>query len=402
MHATADDALVLLRDAMRRDAMGEDQRDSCGSGGVAGADDLRATADLVGIAPRLRRRGSAARLLARMLVDGEVGALPLPSRLHLEITNRCNSLCATCVRTREPEPWLDISKPDIARLLAPLESLTSVALQVNGEPLLYRGLPELIEYIKRRKVHVELNTNGVALRRQRADQLLACGLDQLNVSIDASRPETYARIRGVDALGRIKDNVARFMARRGPGGRSPRVAIWFTVSRHNILELGDVVELAIAIGVDEVYVQRLVHFDFGLAHEDDSMHGRLEAAQREAIAAAVARATAAGLAVRASGGHAPSAMLSGGDDAEVGGGDAEPYRGCRRPWESAVVMANLDVVPCCIATFVGERAEITMGNLGRESWPAIWTGDRYQAFRAALLHGPPPPSCARCGLCWSL
>lgn len=321
---------------------------------------------------------------------------PLPRRLHIEVTNRCNSLCTTCVRTRDPEPDWDLRPADLERMLAELADLESVALQVNGEPLLYRELPWLVSHLAARGVRAELNTNAVTLEHELARKLVDGSLAQLNVSLDGATAQTYARIRGVDAFDRVVRNVSSFLALRGPAPAAPRVVLWMTISRQNVAELEALVDLAIRLGVDGLYLQRLVFFEYGFARADDSLHGRLGEADADAVARATSKARDAGLDVSASGGHAPDAMLRALEE------DPEPFRACRRPSESAVIMANGDVVPCCISTFTAPRAAITMGNVLERSMTEVWSGERYRAFRAALRHGTPPECCARCGVCWSL
>ena len=320
-------------------------------------------------------------------------APPLPRRLHVEVTNRCNSLCTTCVRTREPESGSDLRPVDLERIFAELPALESAALQVNGEPLLYRELPWLVENLAARGVRVELNTSAITLEHELARRLVHGGLTQLNVSLDGATAATYARIRGVDAFERVVRNVASFMALRGPAPAAPRVVVWMTLSRQNVGELEALVELAIALGVDGLYLQRLVFFEYGLARAVDSLHGKLSDAETEAVARAVGKARSAGLEVSASGGHAADAMHAAIDD------DPEPFRACRRPSESAVIMANDDVVPCCISTFVAPREVITMGNIHRQTMAEVWSGERYREWRKTLREGTPPPAYVRCSIC---
>jgi hypothetical protein len=44
----------------------------------------------------------------------------------------------------------------------------------------------------------------------------------------------------------------------------------------------------------------------------------------------------------------------------------------------------------------------TLGNATQETLREIWNGAAYRDFRGALLGDQPPPSCANCGLRWSL
>ena len=329
------------------------------------------------------------------MTGGTIARPPLPRRLHVEVTNRCNSECETCIRTFDPDPDRDLSLDEVTRIVDGLPDLESVALQVNGEPLLYPHLRDVLRLLAQRGVRAELNTNAIGLSGERARALLEEGLAQVNVSLDGATAETYRRIRGVDAFARVVDNVRAFAAARLPSSSSPRVSLWMTMSRHNLDELPALVDLAAALGVEEVYMQRLVFLGRGLARSADSLHGRLEPRHRDAIAEASRRAGRAGVALTAAGRRDPADMLV----PPVG---AEPWRQCARPFSSAVVMADGDVVPCCIATFVAPRRELRMGNVLTQGWDRVWGSDRYVRMRADLREGPSPPFCTSCGVRWSL
>jgi pyrroloquinoline quinone biosynthesis protein E len=294
-----------------------------------------------------------------------------------------------------PDPDADMTVADVERMVAELPGLESVALQVNGEPLLHRDLASIVSVLTTRGVRVELNTNAIAFPPETARALVAAGLHTLNVSVDGVEARTYAQLRGVDALHRVVENTRRFLEIRGPAPASPAVWLWMVASRHNLTELPGLVDLAVTLGVDGLYLQRLVFFGEGLARPIDSVHGRLSERDRETIARAEACARDAGLALAASGGHGLADMLS-------ASSELEPQRACRRPFESAVVMADGEVVPCCISTFVAPRASIAMGNVLERGWEAVWAGEPYRHFRRDLREGELPAPCRRCGVDWSL
>ncbi len=319
----------------------------------------------------------------------------LPTRLHLEVTNRCNSPCQTCIRTHAPDPDRDLSVSEIEAITAGLPDLHSVALQVNGEPLLHPRLAEIVQGLVARGVRVELNTNGLLLGSERAALLLESGLDALNVSLESMEPRVYEALRGVDAQERVVEGIKKFLERRGATPAKPRVSLWMTVTRRNLVDLPRMVELAARLGAEEVYMQRLVYFEELQARSENSLHGQLTSEHRQIISQAQERADAAGVELRACGHHTPEAML------EMPAVHDE-WRSCRRPFEGAVVMANGDVVPCCISTFLAPRADIVFGNILREPWGEIWNGPGYQDQRRRMKEGDPPPHCVQCGSCWSL
>ncbi len=318
-----------------------------------------------------------------------------PTRLHLEITNRCNSPCTTCIRTLSPDAARDLSLGEIETIVDGLPELESVALQVNGEPLLHPQLPAIVSALTARGIKSELNTNGLLLGSGHADALIAAGLAGLNVSVEATTRSTYEELRGVDSIAKVVAGLETFMTLRGPAPATPRVSLWMTVTQRTMTDLPRLVDLAVRVGAEEVYMQRFVYFDDLLAREEESLHGRLTRDDRDLISEAQRRADRGGVVLRACGWHAPQNMLN-------VPRKPEHWRTCRRPWEGSVVMANGDVVPCCISTFTGSRSDIVMGNVLRDGWPRVWDGAAYRDQRARMSEGEPPPHCVRCGDCWSL
>lgn len=313
----------------------------------------------------------------------------LPTSLYIEPTNRCNSSCQTCPRTfGRGEEARDMTLPEFEALVGQFR-LERVVLHGIGEPLLHPGIFTMVRHLKAGGCgEVLFNSNAALLDRPKRKGLLASGLDEYRVSLDAATPGTYLRIRGIPAFERVVANVGALIKERKEAAR-PKISFWFMGMRENIGELPALVKLAGDLGVDEVYLQRLVHFDRGLAREGESLMGREEGA----IARAEVLASELGVPFRASGNATPEESL------RAKGG----WQGCRRPWNLSYVTANGNVLPCCIAPFAAEDPDsIVMGNAFRERFEDIWDGPRYREFRAGLRGGNPPQCCARCGTAWSL
>ncbi len=323
-----------------------------------------------------------------------------PVCLYLEVTNRCNLLCETCPRTFETlEPPADMDWALFTRIVDQLPTLSRAVLHGVGEPMLVRTLPRMVRYLKDRGVYVLFNTNGTLLSPRRAEALIATGLDELRVSLDAATPEAFLRVRGKPLFGRILSNLRAFIAmQRDLGATTPRVSLWLTGLRETIAELPDFVRLAAELGVREVYLQRLVYDDTGrgLARPDQALFARLAAAEDGPIAAATALAATLGVRLDASGATEPGLSLQAGDD-------PLPWSGCRRPWSLMYITANGRALPCCIAPFSTRGyAEYTLGDATQDDLRAIWNGPAYRDFRAALLGDTPPAPCEGCGVRWSL
>ncbi|MFJ7278678.1 GTP 3',8-cyclase MoaA [Kitasatospora sp. NPDC098663] len=138
--------------------------------------------------------------------------------LRVSLTDRCNLRCTYCMPA-EGLDWLpraqalgDDEVVRLVRIAVGRLGIASVRL-TGGEPLLRRGLPDLVGRIAALGPEVSLTTNGIGLART-AVALRAAGLERVNVSLDTLRPERFARITRRD---RIADVFAGLAAARAAG-----------------------------------------------------------------------------------------------------------------------------------------------------------------------------------------
>jgi len=325
--------------------------------------------------------------------------LPSPVEAYFEVANRCNSRCATCPLTFSPqEDAKQLSLEDFRTLVDQLPDLHRAVMQGIGEPLLNRDLAAMIGYLKARGVYVVFNTNAVLLTRRRQIELIESGLDELRVSLDGSTPETYLKVRGIPAFGRVITHVTEMVrTKRELEARLPRLSFWVTAMRENLPELPGLIDLAARAGVDEVYLQRLTFWGEGLAVAEQSIFRGDHAQVEPIIAEAERRATEQGVRFRGAGAMSPREGLL--DRPR----DDEPWRACSRPLRLAYITAEGNALRCCIAPFTGAPYEdIKLGNYLRDGVQAVWSGDKYRRFRRQLYSSQPPQSCRNCGLAWSL
>lgn len=138
--------------------------------------------------------------------------------LRVSLTDRCNLRCTYCMPA-EGLNWLpkaevlgDDEVLRLVRIAVRRLGITSVRL-TGGEPLLRRGLPDLVGRITALGPEVSLTTNGIGLARTAA-ALREAGLHRVNVSLDTLRPERYAAITRRD---RIADVFAGLAAAQAAG-----------------------------------------------------------------------------------------------------------------------------------------------------------------------------------------
>ena len=323
-----------------------------------------------------------------------------PICLYLETTNRCNLLCETCPRTFEDlEPPADMSWALFTQIVDQFPWISRAVLHGVGEPMMVKALPQMVRYLKQRGTYVLFNTNGTLLTARKGRELIAAGLDELRVSLDAAEPRAFLAVRGKDMFDRIVRNVRAFTAlQRAEGIERPLVSLWLTGLKETIDQLPDFVRLAHRIGVTEIHLQRLVFLPEGqgLARAESALFEKLEGDERRRLDQAAGLAEELGVRFNASGATEPGTSLQRATQ-------ARPWSLCRRPWTLMYFTAHGRAIPCCIAPFSMRGYDaFTLGDATRESLREIWNGPRYQEFRRALLSEAPPRACASCGVRWSL
>jgi cyclic pyranopterin phosphate synthase len=125
--------------------------------------------------------------------------------LRVSVTDRCNLRCTYCMPAEGldwlPKPEL-LTFEEMTRLVGIAVSLgvTDVRL-TGGEPLLRRGLTELVEMLAELepRPRIAMTTNGIGLDRL-AEPLARAGLDRVNVSLDTIDREAFAALTRRDRL----------------------------------------------------------------------------------------------------------------------------------------------------------------------------------------------------------
>jgi MoaA/NifB/PqqE/SkfB family radical SAM enzyme len=336
-----------------------------------------------------------------------------PRVVFIEVTNRCNLLCQTCVRTFfDREPLRSLTLNEFITIAEQFPHMQRALLHGIGEPLLNRELPEIIAYLKGRNVEVIINSNGTLLSPEWQEKLVNRRLDEYRCSIDGAKDETYARIRGANLLPKLKMGLEGLVrTKERLGSTTPRISIWCVGTRENLGELPDLVHLAARLGVPELYLQRLVYFaqdpaeQYGMASDERAIFGRDSDDKRSGamdeekiIEECTQLSKELGVDFRASGAREPLNSF-----ASARPEDFAPWQACLRPWTTAYVTANGNCLPCCISPFATNDYEsLILGNLLQRPFAEIWNAPLYQEFRTRLLSDHPNKACSSCGVYWSL
>lgn len=173
--------------------------------------------------------------------------------IHLQIipTNKCNQRCSFCAyRDKDYSNSQNFDERDEIpsyKLLALVNSAHSLGVRAveitgGGEPMLHPAFPELCYELKELGMDFGVVTNGSCLNGKGMEALV--GASWVRFSLDAARPETYAKLRGSfpDTLGVVRRKIKDLR------NRSPKtiVGVGFVVTAENWKEV-----LAAAVNAKE-------------------------------------------------------------------------------------------------------------------------------------------------------
>ena len=190
-----------------------------------------------------------------------------PSKLFVETTSRCNLGCFMCVKQTEGGCIAegDLSDAHFAALEPAFPTLEALILNGVGEPLLH---PRLEAFIRRAKAlmpaasWVGFQSNGLLLTPERALALAEAGLDKICLSVDASTPEIFSRLRQGGELPAIDSAFAALKAAKAQTGRDDlQVGAEVVVMRDNLSGLPATLEWAAQRGASFALVTHMLPYD---------------------------------------------------------------------------------------------------------------------------------------------
>ena len=305
-------------------------------------------------------------------------ASSLPAAVNIDVSDACNLACRVCSRElgydRRQRAFFPLA--DFERLVAELRP-AYLLLSGYGEPLLHRALPALVAAGAATGAQVALVTNGTLLDADRGAALRGAGLARLKVSLDAARPEPFAKMREGGDLDVILDNVRAFVAAPGP----TQVEVQMVLSQDNLDELLPMLALCAGLGLQPNFLGMFTYggqpgfVERALPGPDPAVLSVLEAGVAEAEARGMRRSEGALRQI-------------------IRGLDPSVSRApCYMPWYQVTISTDGEVYACCHHSVGGK----SLGNAVQHGFAAVWNGEAAQGFRARLrADRRADPVCAAC------
>ena len=96
-------------------------------------------------------------------------------------------------------------------------------LYFQGEPYLHPAMDHLVALCKQHGIYTSTSTNAHFLRPERAEAIVASGLDRLIISIDGMTQETYSSYRIGGRLDKVLEGTQNVLdaRRKSKGAKTP-------------------------------------------------------------------------------------------------------------------------------------------------------------------------------------
>jgi MoaA/NifB/PqqE/SkfB family radical SAM enzyme len=317
-----------------------------------------------------------------------------PSKIEVEISNRCNLACTHCIRRRPDfHPDLgDIALEDFEAILRQFRRTLTLTLTGFGEMMMHPQFLDVVAAARRILPHANIlgYTNGLLIGRQvGVEELVRSGIGQVHFSMDAATAETYRQVRCTPQFDRLVENIRGVIeTRRRLRSPRPFVGVNFTMMNENFREAPDYVRLAAGLGVDYIARPALILSHWGYTD------GARRITRREMVE--VLKETR-----RVAEELGAPVPLDGymrdpeGYFAHYEENRRESFRGCCFLWNHIQIDPFGNLKLCCMHPAASIHR---WGNLLQTPFRELWNSEPLRAARRALREGrlPAPPCAETC------
>lgn len=291
--------------------------------------------------------------------------LSFPSHVTIEPTTRCNLRCPIC-ETGNGSLDRSLSFLDFDKYTNLVDEcfhndVNTILLYFMGESFLHPRIYDMIAYASRLGIFVDICTNGDIVK---PSNVLASGVGQLSVQIGGMCQETHSIYRKKSQLDRVLKNVFELNKLQSTLMSDSILELGFIVMKHNEHEVPQFIDLVNSLenfkgNIIDPCVRNLEEADVFLPENKKYWFYDIEAYSSGILRPAVRKTN----------------------------------NSCSWIWNSAVVMVDGSVVPCCR----DPRGTYIFGNAFESSLASVWNGSKAVEFREMILSNQ--SSVSLCELC---
>ncbi len=253
----------------------------------------------------------------------------------------------------------------------------------GGEPFMHPRILDIMRFIKRRGMHLDMSTNFTLVDTSVAEQLVDIGIDHMTISLWSATADTYARQhpnkdgQTFEHMTRIIDYIAELKEKNNT--TRPALGMYNVINSYNFHEVDQMLEYAFAHRMNDIHFTPV---DI-IPQSTESL--ALNADQRDILARSVEQFSQKAQVLEKKYNHYTHIVHldnfiqrienKGADDGNYDTELLDKLSACYAGWAFARVLATGDV-NSCLKSF-----KIPIGNIYEKSFKKIWLGDKQKQFR---------------------
>ena len=181
----------------------------------------------------------------------------LPVEYIVETTAKCNLYCPMCPRETHKQPKADMSDDVFERLVRESGDTAEHMMLIGlGEPFMDPHIFERIEFCHRHSISSLLSTNGTFLDERISGRVLDSPLEQITLSFDGAKKETFEFYRKGAKFEKVRDNFVRFARMKHERRSKLQVVVQMVKMDGNAGEVDDFIAFWSAVpGVDQMRIK---------------------------------------------------------------------------------------------------------------------------------------------------
>lgn len=185
-----------------------------------------------------------------------------------ELTEGCNLKCIHCRATAQPERSKEeLTTEECFKIIDQLASFADpIVVLTGGEPLYRPDFFEIAKYGSDKGLRIAMASNGTMITPEVAQKIKDVGVQRVSISLDGSNAATHDSFRGIPGSFSEALQGARNL-------RAVGVEIQFntTITKHNVSEIQDILDLTISEGGIALHTFMLVPVGCGVEISDQVM-----------------------------------------------------------------------------------------------------------------------------------
>jgi len=272
-----------------------------------------------------------------------------PESLSIEPTNLCNLKCPECPsgNNRMTRPRLFLPEPDFKKAVeesAPW--LSFLQLYFQGEPFLHPKFIDFIGFASSKNIYTSTSTNGHFLTHENCQKIVQSGLNRLVISIDGTTQESFEKYRVGGSLDLVVEGITRLIeAKKALKKRTPYIIIQFVVFSTNEHQINEIRKLARSLQVDSLKLKSAQIEDYKNGNPLIPSNPKYSRYKQK-------------------------------PDGQFYLNRNENFK-CRRIWQSAVISAQGELLPCCF----DKNSEHLYNSIKENDIGILWKGTKVALFR---------------------